>query len=245
MGEAWILMAHHVTPNPETPWDVSPEQLAAHARRLAAGPCRFGTIGDLIQPNAPESHNDGKRLVIWTFDDAYENVYRHGFPVLASMGIPATLYVPVDFVGGTNRFDQVGDRMPWRTERIMAWDQIAELARAGWSVQSHGCSHAPFGRLEPTQIADEVRRSKADIENRLGLPVTSLAYPYGDVPPGELLDIDALLLHHGYASAVLAWGGATAVPSRNHYRLPRIILTGGGEDVPAPIRAAARREESQ
>ena len=40
-----------------------------------------------------------------TFDDGYRDVYRHGFPILKAMGIPATIYLPAEYVGTRRRFD--------------------------------------------------------------------------------------------------------------------------------------------
>jgi peptidoglycan/xylan/chitin deacetylase (PgdA/CDA1 family) len=44
-------------------------------------------------------------LVVVTFDDGYRDVFRHAFPVLLEMGIPAMVYVPSDCVGTKRRLD--------------------------------------------------------------------------------------------------------------------------------------------
>jgi peptidoglycan/xylan/chitin deacetylase (PgdA/CDA1 family) len=41
-----------------------------------------------------------RNAVVITFDDAYEDFYRFAFPVLHELSLPATLYVPTDFVAG-------------------------------------------------------------------------------------------------------------------------------------------------
>ncbi len=44
-------------------------------------------------------------ICVITFDDGYRDVYRHAFPLLRDMGLPATIYVPSGFVGTNRRFN--------------------------------------------------------------------------------------------------------------------------------------------
>jgi peptidoglycan/xylan/chitin deacetylase (PgdA/CDA1 family) len=60
------------------------------------------------------------------------------------------------------------------------WDEIAELAEAGWEIGSHTCSHSRLTTLSDHEVRAELVDSKAEIEDRLGCPCRSLAYPYGD-----------------------------------------------------------------
>ncbi len=217
MGQARILMIHHVTNNPQSVWEISPGRLKNQLYALLEEGHRFGFMDDVL--------HDAGNIAIVTFDDAYENVYRNAVPVLSALGIAATMYVPVDCVGGTNSFDRYCGLGLSRTERILGWPQLQELAGAGWQIQSHACSHAPLHMLPPSQIEDEVLRSKREIEDHTGYSVTSFCYPFGMVPGRDLLDLDELLKAGGYSSAVLAGDGPTKTPPRDPYRIPRMILT--------------------
>src|SRR5687768_11163890 len=44
-------------------------------------------------------------LFVVTFDDGYRDVFRYAFPVLQSMGVPAMVYLPTDFIGTDRRFN--------------------------------------------------------------------------------------------------------------------------------------------
>jgi len=62
---------------------------------------------------------------------------------------------------------------------LLDWDGLRALASKGWAVASHACSHRRLTALAPGEIARELDVSKATIEDRVGVPVTALAYPYG------------------------------------------------------------------
>jgi peptidoglycan/xylan/chitin deacetylase (PgdA/CDA1 family) len=63
----------------------------------------------------------------------------------------------------------------------LGWEELRDLADGGWEVGSHTVSHPHLTRLDDAQLAKELSASKADCEQALGRPCTTLAYPYGDV----------------------------------------------------------------
>ncbi|HHH30080.1 MAG TPA: hypothetical protein ENK57_17285 [Polyangiaceae bacterium] len=62
---------------------------------------------------------------------------------------------------------------------LMTWEQIDELARAGMDVESHTRTHRVVQTLLPDQLEAELRGSREILEERLGRPVRTLAYPVG------------------------------------------------------------------
>jgi peptidoglycan/xylan/chitin deacetylase (PgdA/CDA1 family) len=236
MGQASILMYHHVVSEPDSPWEVSPEQLRRHVVRLRRQGFRFGAMSDVLR---------GEDVVVLTFDDGYLNVFESAFPLLSEMGVPATVFIPVQHAGGTNTYDCLSGVGPRRVARIMTWRHLAELSRAGWSVESHGCSHLPMGLLLDGHIQDEVRRSKEEIEGRLGVGVSTFSYPFGMPPGDERQDFtEAVLAEAGYRMAVLAGGGPTRTPPPLPFRVCRVPVTGEGADLlaqPTPVRTGGER----
>lgn len=65
-----------------------------------------------------------KDLCVVTFDDGYRDVYRHAYPVLKSMGVPATIYLPAHYVGTERRFDH--DRL-FHLMRVMLKERVQPL----------------------------------------------------------------------------------------------------------------------
>jgi peptidoglycan/xylan/chitin deacetylase (PgdA/CDA1 family) len=60
---------------------------------------------------------------------------------------------------------------------FLDWDQVGEMAANGFEIGSHGCSHRIMTRLSPEDANDELVRSKAEIEGRVGRPVQHFAFP--------------------------------------------------------------------
>ena len=129
-----------------------------------------------------------ERIVAVTFDDAYLSVGAIARPILERFGLPATVFVPTDYVGsgGVLRWPGIQHWLdgPFAEELTpMTWAELESLADAGWEIGSHTGSHAHLTQLDDTHLQDELVRSKAACEEHLSRPCTSLAYPYGDFDP--------------------------------------------------------------
>ncbi len=174
------------------------------------------------------------RAAVLTFDDGYRSMRRVVLPHLKQFAVPATLFVPTDFVGKTNAFDQ--DNEP--EERICNWEELRALERGGVSIQSHGASHRPFSELDRDDRWSELTKSKAVLERKLKQPVTAFAFPYGDTGPRQR-SVTNCLKRAGYEAAFLYGGGICAGPTFDRYRLPRLPI-GPDTDLPALLTGAER-----
>lgn len=115
-----------------------------------------------------------RRAVVLAFDDGYRSVYDEAFPILREHGMTATLFLTVGRPGTT------GDRLPELQGRpMLAWPEIREMQGAGFGVGAHSLTHPDLTCLSTAEVDDEIRTSKAIIEDRLGTSVTSFAYPGG------------------------------------------------------------------
>ncbi|HEX8218482.1 MAG TPA: polysaccharide deacetylase family protein [Chloroflexia bacterium] len=159
------------------------------------------------------------RSALITFDDGYKSLVEVALPHLLRFGYPAALFVPTDFIGGSNLFDAGVEP----EEAICGWADLRELTGLGISVQSHGAAHRPFSTLDPAEQRAELERSKAVLEGGLGGTVELFSYPYGDAGP----DADATrkaLAATGYKAACLYGGGPNPLPAPDPYRLTRIAI---------------------
>ena len=62
---------------------------------------------------------------------------------------------------------------------VMTWEQIKALHASGMGIGSHTCSHRVLHTLDSAALATELGESRAILERRTGVPVTTVAYPVG------------------------------------------------------------------
>lgn len=111
------------------------------------------------------------KCVIITIDDGYVSSYEVGWPILKKYGYPFTMYVYLDFIN--------------KGGKSITWAQLAEMRDSGVDIGSHTISHQDLRRKgkgttdADAFLKDEVERSKAVLEEKLGIKVLSIAYPFG------------------------------------------------------------------
>jgi peptidoglycan/xylan/chitin deacetylase (PgdA/CDA1 family) len=143
-GTPAVICHHRVLP--ESAWNdgiirpmlLSPRSFARQLDWLAQH-YRFVSLEALDQ----ETTRNGKPAVAITFDDAYADVYRYAFPLLAERSIPATVFVISDLAGTTEV--PLHDRLyvllsAW-------WRQHSEPARGLRALLEHAgvCPSPPAG----------------------------------------------------------------------------------------------------
>jgi peptidoglycan/xylan/chitin deacetylase (PgdA/CDA1 family) len=117
-----------------------------------------------------------KRSFVITFDDGYQSVYDHAFPILQRYGFSATVFLTV------GRGGEVADtdRLPPMCGRSMLnWREIKEMHHSGISFGGHTLTHPDLTLLPDEQVAAEIVGGKVAIEDALGAKVASFAYPLG------------------------------------------------------------------
>jgi peptidoglycan/xylan/chitin deacetylase (PgdA/CDA1 family) len=172
-----ILMYHQVSPRPSATYRkyvLTTAALAAQMRWLAlAGhvPISFDQFwaarrGLAVLP---------RRAVVITFDDGYQDVLLHAVPILQAHGFPAIIYLVAGLMGQPAAWLAGGGRgMP-----LMDWAGARELAAAGIQCGGHTLTHPHLAELDPAESRRELLESRLLLEDRLGLAVPHLAYPYG------------------------------------------------------------------
>jgi peptidoglycan/xylan/chitin deacetylase (PgdA/CDA1 family) len=131
-------------------------------QHITASGCEVLLAEDLLHPST-DAGSDARATAL-TFDDGRACDYETAFPMLVGAGLPATFFVNTATIN---------------TPGYLTWLQLREMKRAGMSVQSHSHDHADLARLSVPQLDYQLRRSKTEIEDRLGSEVTLLALPYG------------------------------------------------------------------
>lgn len=160
------------------------------------------------------SNTPGKYAII-TFDDGFRDFYTEAYPILREYRFKATVFVVTGFVEK--------QKTPSKSSRFMTWSELRELRSNGFQIGSHTVTHPQLNFLNPAQVDHEVGHSKMFIEDKLGAPVKSFAFPYAFPEPNKLF-IGALresLLKHGYENGVSTIIGRARKHS-NRFFLPRL-----------------------
>lgn len=141
-------------------------QLDALERRLTVLPAADG--GSV----APD-----RDAVAITFDDAFRSVLENAVPELRRRGLPATIFVPVEFVGRSPAWEMETAADPG--DPVMTADELRSLPDVV-ELGSHTLRHPRLTRLADDLLEAEVGASRERLEQLAGSPVRLLAFPYGD-----------------------------------------------------------------
>jgi peptidoglycan/xylan/chitin deacetylase (PgdA/CDA1 family) len=207
-------MYHHIEVNPR-PNDplfaalfVAPDKLGEQLKYLSAHNFHTITFDDI------DNALNGRILlpanpILITFDDGWRSFYSKAFPLLRKYGMKATSFII------TNYPDQ-------KHPEYLHWEQIAEMAASGLiDFEAHTKSHPYLTRYTGVSLADELRRSKDDLELHLKKPVHWFAYPYGDYNSSVVKAVEDA----GFFGAVTTDYG-TVETLNGIYLMPRIMVDG-------------------
>jgi peptidoglycan/xylan/chitin deacetylase (PgdA/CDA1 family) len=218
---ALVLCYHAVSEDLPASLAVTPADLERQLSLLARRGYRSVGFTEAVSPG------EGKRLAI-TFDDGFRSVRDLALPILERLGFTATLFVPTAYTGSTEPMAWPGiDR--WSREgyaeemRSLGVQDLADLAERGWELGAHSHTHPHLSRLGSVELEAELARPKAQLEEWLDRPCTSLAYPYGDFS-------DAVIEAAGRAGYQAAAGLDAALPEGRPLLWPRIGIYRGEPD---------------
>lgn len=195
-----VLMYHAVEARgsgADPHYTVTPAAFTAHLALLREMGLTPASVRDVLGGRAA-----GARVAI-TFDDGHASNLEAAREILEAGG-SAELFVNPTNVGRAGFLD---------------WSALAELAKAGISVQSHGHTHRYFDELAPAEVEEELRASKRAIEDRTGQPVSLFA------PPGGRLTrrVPGIAVAAGYVAICSSQAGVWRELDER-WRIPRIAV---------------------
>jgi peptidoglycan/xylan/chitin deacetylase (PgdA/CDA1 family) len=235
----WLYACHHTTLNGEPVTSTSTRRvpiLMYHEigdpsetnSRLAVSPAAFAeqlaylhnegfatiTAGALSAILTDGTAEIPDRTVVITFDDGYEDFYSKAMPLLEQYGFTATVFVTTGWV-------QDAETRPARNApgRMLSWSQLTEVAGAGIEIGAHTRQHPQLDQLPAKLLREELCTSKDRLEDKLGLPVPGLAYPFGY--SNAMVRQVARDVGYGYGHAVR---NMTASPTSDLFEIPRLTV---------------------
>jgi len=179
--DAFILMYHHVGSVVRlaglSPFVVSPDAFRMQLDAIQRCGRVVTTLTDLLRES--DSENPLPPRIVITFDDCPAELADVAIPELERRGLRATFFVVAGKVGGYNDWD-VKHGLP--RVPLMNWRHLRELANLGHEIGSHGFTHRNLRSCLYSQAGAELSDAKATLQDRLGIPITTVAYPFGEAP---------------------------------------------------------------
>ncbi|RUO26787.1 hypothetical protein CWE09_08865 [Aliidiomarina minuta] len=209
-----ILMYHHVSDSTPRSTSVNEEELREHLQYLKDNDFNVIDIRDAIAGVKGEQELPDKAVVL-TFDDAYQNIFTNGHPILMEFEVPYTLFVTTDPVGNT-------------PGRYMSWDQIRQMHEDGVTIANHTTDHAHMPRRQEGESETDWRQRSAEnilqaeqkILDEVGVSYQLFAYPYGEYD-NELAELVEELGFTGFGQHSGGFG-----PTTDMRAIPRFAAAG-------------------
>lgn len=177
-----ILCYHSVAGGWDDPVSVEPDDFARQCAILARSTTVVPLRGVLDRLAAGGDIPSGTTVL--TFDDGFADYVEHAVPIMERYGLTATMYVvsgslkpggiAVDWITGLDAAD---------APPLMTPGQIRELHDRGWDIGSHTMRHADLPTLSEAECLADLTESRELLEDLLGDPVTTIAYPFGHHAP--------------------------------------------------------------
>ncbi len=216
-----ILLYHSISEQPADqpwPWATHPDLFYEHLAYLHL----HGYVGVTISQLASVIRNSAGQLpenvIAITFDDGFADFTENALPLLKQFDFPATLYVVTGCVGQTsNWLESEGEG----GRPMMTWEQVRDAADLGVEIGAHSLYHPELDILHPKRAYQEIAGSKSELEQQLGQPVNSFAYPHGY----HSRKTRAMVIKAGFSSACAVKNGLSSFDD-DPFALARIMLVG-------------------
>lgn len=160
----------------------------------------------------------GKRYVIITVDDGYRDNFELLLPMLKKYQFKAVIYAVTN--ESYNRWDVENEETPEKSVDLMSHNQLKQMSESGFvEIGGHTLTHPHLDTLTKDQQAIEIFDNKKTLEQLIGKPLTSFAYPYGRLNQ----DSKDLAKEAGYHFSVATNSGPISMHSDKH-QIRRIAI---------------------
>lgn len=204
---AVVLQYHHVSDDMPESTSIAPRLFAQHLQLIETLKLSVWSLPRLVAAlRSKETIPDN--VVVITFDDAYDSIYKHAYPELRKRSWPFTVFVATDPIEKAI----VG---------FMSWQQLKEMRSHGATIANHTRSHTHLVRQKNgetnrdwiARVKQELEGAQQLIEAKTGQNGRYFAYPYGETLP----EIERLVLEMNFVGF-----GQHSGPLDSRYRLSNL-----------------------
>jgi peptidoglycan/xylan/chitin deacetylase (PgdA/CDA1 family)/glycosyltransferase involved in cell wall biosynthesis len=174
------------------------------------------TPKDLAEKGFIHRLQPGKKFLMLTADDGYRDNLTRMLPLLEKYDMKATVFIVSDETH--NRWDTDHPTNPDTKVDLLTPDEIRALDRSGRvEIGGHTLSHAKLDELSAPEQRREIVENKEQLEEILGHPMVSFAYPFGNLNESAKHEAQAA----GYALAFATDSGPRAA-HQDRFQIRRI-----------------------
>jgi peptidoglycan/xylan/chitin deacetylase (PgdA/CDA1 family) len=205
---AGILVYHRTSPviasYPSPTMNVTPASFRTQLGGLVSQGYQAWSLSRLLQSHLTSTPVPPRTFVI-TFDDGFESVYQHAWPILRELELPATVFLTTAFLDGAGPFpfDRWGvahaSAVTAAASHPLRSAQILEMKKAGlidFGVHTH--THRDF-RAQHEAFRHDLDESVAVLRSLFDEPHPPFAFPFGRRHSGY---VDDLFLNIAKSSGV-------------------------------------------
>jgi peptidoglycan/xylan/chitin deacetylase (PgdA/CDA1 family) len=195
---AVAVLGYHRVDDDGDPLTVSTRAFLVHMAVLDAERDRQPVLDLVDAVDRLTAGTAPRRGVVVTFDDAWADNHTNALGPMIERRVPATLFVPSRLLGTTGRLTRT---------------QLLEMTAAGVTVGAHSRTHADLTTCTDAELEREVRGSREDLEDLLGVACSCFAYPNGRLDPRVRAAVAAAGFHTA-VTTVRGWARTTMDPLR-------------------------------
>ncbi len=169
-----ILVYHVLNPTIPSSMTITPEKFESQVKWLKENGYTVIPLKQLVAYLQGKNVSLPAKPIVITADDGWKSDYTYMYPIARKYNIPITLFIyPGTISQGKN---------------ALTWEQLKELMKTGlFDVQDHTFSHPNFKQAKKHMSQDayekfvrkELFDSKKVLEDKLGIKVDYLAWPFG------------------------------------------------------------------
>lgn len=193
ISKVLILTYHSFGPIPakketamQLHYRITADKFDAQMKYLSDHGYKTITFADLVENQLHGKPIPDKAIVL-TFDDGWKSQYEYALPILEKYKFTGTFFIITNSTG---------------MKSYMSVDELKDLHQKGFEIASHTKSHPKLPTLDDAKLSDELIGSKKFLEEKLGITVRTMAYPYYAHDDRVIKAVKAA----GYQGARAGWG---------------------------------------
>lgn len=158
-----VLMFHSIKSNGKNDLIISPVEFQRKMKWLKDN--NYSTLSmDELYSMLKTGKNVPERPIVLTFDDGYDDNYTNAYPILKNYNFKATVFLVTNNIGARG---------------YLKSEQIKEMSSNKIDFQSHTARHQELNTLSYKEQLNELKKSKAAIEDLINKNADALCYPVG------------------------------------------------------------------